>query len=238
MNQILITETIIVTPELRKKKNVFKKLFLICIFLAVLLFSYYIYAEGDKNNAEKISQKILYEIEIDKNYISSESILSEYNAEMNDIENTNDCMVQTTISQDNIENNMYQGYKVDSILTIDKINISYPVLSETSEKLLKVSLNKYWGCDPNEEGNYCIVGHNYASGKMFGKLSSIEIGDIAELKDMTGRVIKYKIYDKYIVDPEDTSCTSQLTNGKKEITLITCANHGLERLIVKGIECK
>lgn len=236
MNQILITETIIVTPELRKKKNVLKKLFLVSTFLVILLFSYYIYAESDKNNSERISQKILYEIETDKDYINSESALSEYNAEMNDIENTNGHIVQTTISHDDIEDNMYQGYKVDSILTIDKINISYPVLSETSEKLLKVSLNKYWGCRPNEVGNYCIVGHNYASGKMFGKLYNIEIGDIAELKDMSGRVIKYKIYDKYIVDPEDTSCTSQLTNGKKEITLITCANHGLERLIVKGTE--
>ena len=56
---------------------------------------------------------------------------------------------------------------------------------------------------------------------MFGKLSEISIGDEVELEDLSGRTITYKVYDKYIVEPTDVSCTSQLTNGKKEITLIT-----------------
>ena len=50
----------------------------------------------------------------------------------------------------------------------------------------------------------------------------------AENEDYT-----YEAYDKYVVNPDDVSCTSQLTNGKKEITLITCKNFGTQRLIIK-----
>ena len=62
----------------------------------------------------------------------------------------------------------------------------------------------------------------------------MEIGDIATLKDnATGKTVTYEAYDKYVVNPDDVSCTSQLTNGKKEITLITCKNFGTQRLIIK-----
>ena len=105
--------------------------------------------------------------------------------------------------------------------------------------MLKISLNKYWGQGPNQIGNYCIVGHNYANGKLFGKLSQMEIGDTAILQDMdTGKSVTYEAYNKYIVDPTDVSCTSQLTNGKKEVTLITCTNDSKERVIVKAKEIK
>lgn len=71
---------------------------------------------------------------------------------------------------------------------------------------------------------------------MFGKLPSIAIGEIVEITDLTGRTIKYKIYTKYEVDPTDVSCTSQRTNGKKEITLITCNSSGKKRVVVKAEE--
>ena len=44
------------------------------------------------------------------------------------------------------------------------------------------------------------------------------------------------IYDKYVVGPTDLDCTSQLTNGMKEITLITCTNDSTKRVIVKARE--
>ena len=69
---------------------------------------------------------------------------------------------------------------------------------------------------------------------MFGKLSEINNGDKIELTDLEGRTLTYEVYDKYIVEPEDTSCTSQETKGKKEITLITCTNYGTQRLVVKA----
>ena len=124
-------------------------------------------------------------------------------------------------------------YTTEAVLKIPSIGIEYPVLSETSPDLLFVSINKYWGPAPNEIGNYCIVGHYYESGIMFGKLHKLKNGDIAELTDLSGRTIKYQVYNKVVVEPTDTSCTSQLTNGKKELTLITCTNYGKQRLVLK-----
>ena len=114
------------------------------------------------------------------------------------------------------------------------MGISYPILSEQNESLLKISLCKYWGPSPNQVGNYCIVGHNYASGKMLGKVLGAKIGDTFTLSDINGNTVTYKVYDIYKVDPDDVRCTSQLTNGKKEVTLITCKEYGTKRLIVKA----
>ena len=49
MNQILVTEKIYVTPELKRKKKMYKILFVISILLIIALFAAYIYAEYDRN---------------------------------------------------------------------------------------------------------------------------------------------------------------------------------------------
>ena len=63
MNQILVSEKIYVTPELKKKKRIYKFNFVISAFLVVALFSYYVYAEYDRNSSDK-SQEILSQIEV------------------------------------------------------------------------------------------------------------------------------------------------------------------------------
>ena len=239
MNQILITEKIYVTPELKKKKRIYQLAFIISIFFISMLSSYYILSEYDRNVSEEISQEILSEIDnttVQKDDNILTVILSQ------------DDQTQVSVDQQAAQNesatpknNQYTAkdgntYSVDATINIPSLGINYPVLSETSEALLKISLNKFWGPAPNEVGNYCIVGHNYTNKKMFGKLADIESGAIVELSDSSGQTLKYAVYNKYIVEPEDVACTSQLTSGKKEVTLITCTNHGKQRLVVKARE--
>lgn len=38
------------------------------------------------------------------------------------------------------------------------------------------------------------------------------------------------------VEPNDKSCTSQWTDGKREVTLITCTNDSSLRVVVKARE--
>lgn len=127
-----------------------------------------------------------------------------------------------------------KSYDAIATLSIPSLNINYSVLSTTSDELLKVALNKYWGANPNEVGNLCIVGHNYEDARFFGHLHKIKRGAEVNLTDMTGRTLTYKVYNTYVVDPYDTSCTSQLTNGNTEVTLITCYNDGKQRFVVKA----
>lgn len=132
-----------------------------------------------------------------------------------------------------------EQYTVVGVLNIPSLNIEYPILSETSTQLLKVSLNKYWGANPNEVGNMVVVGHNYKNNKFFSNLSKIQLGEIVKITDLAGKTLDYKVYDTYVIDPYDNSCTSQLTDGKTEITLITChyengSNHATKRFVVKA----
>ena len=234
MNQILVTEKLYVTPDLKRKRKLYKIVFFISIFLVCLLSSYYIYAEYDRNKSEEVSQALLSEVKSDETAKQSTDndaiiiVLNEDEAANQAEEPTNE-VVSSTIGD--------ITYTTEAIISIPKIGITYPVLSETSDALLEISVNRYWPehdkMKPNEVGNYCIVGHNYRNGKMFGRLAELENGDIVELEDMTGRTIEYEVYNKYVVEPTDTSCTSQRTNGRKELTLITCTNYGTQRLVVK-----
>lgn len=124
--------------------------------------------------------------------------------------------------------------KTIGILKIANLNISYPVINETTEENLKVAPTKYCGPDvPNTVGNLCITGHNYGTSSFFGKLDEIEIGDMVIFIPHDGDTKTYKVYSKEIVEPENTECLSQDTNGNIEITLITCAENTEKRLVVK-----
>ena len=60
------------------------------------------------------------------------------------------------------------------MLKIPKININYPILAQTTNvEVMKVSPYKFWGANPNEVGNFCIIGHNYRRKGVFSKLHNI-----------------------------------------------------------------
>ena len=59
------------------------------------------------------------------------------------------------------------------------------------------------------------------------------VGDNIFLSSSKGNTQVYKVYDTYIVDETDMRCTSQETNGKIELTLITCDSDNTKRLVVK-----
>ena len=62
MNQILVTEKLYITPELKRKKNVYKIIFIISIFIIIALTSVYVYAEYDKTKNEDVSKDLLTEM--------------------------------------------------------------------------------------------------------------------------------------------------------------------------------
>lgn len=236
MNQILVTEKLYVTPELRKKKKVYRIQFILSVILVLILGSYYIYQEYDKYKNEKLSQEILANVDVSTNEddtaMQNEGdvlvvILDDNQEDTSSSESAAfSSEVQTTAAG--------TKYSTVAIINIPKIGVNYPVLSEASDELLKIAPNKFWGPEPNQVGNFCIVAHNYRNTKFFSKVPTLVNGDIIELTDLSGKTLKYSVYDKYTVDPEDVACTSQLTGGKKEVTLITCTNDSKQRVIVKA----
>lgn len=151
--------------------------------------------------------------------------------------NKKNSIEDTSVSQtDNSILTTYKGYPVIAKLEIPKINLETYVLSEYSEQALGVSVTKFYGKNPNEVGNFCIAGHNYITKNMFHDLKKLSIGDTFSLIDTNSNKVNYKIYLIETVEPNKTQCLSQKTDGKIEVTLITCTTDSLKRIIVKAVK--
>lgn len=249
MNQILVTKKLYITPELKKKKKIYKFNFILSLFFLIVLVSFYIYAAYDREKSEAVSQEILANANIpeeDKTEVNSDILIAVLNDTTDDGEEEKPVVVpttnnsNTTVTKPKEKSSAGYTYVVDGKIEIPKIKVDYPILSgetkseQETEALLKMSPLKFHGPEINEIGNYCIVGHNYRNSKFFSKVPTLENGDIIKITDTTGKVVEYSVYTKYNVVPSDTTCTDQRTNGKKEITLITCTNDSKERVIVKA----
>lgn len=130
----------------------------------------------------------------------------------------------------------YKGYPVIAKLEIPKIHLETEVLKNYSDEALKISVTKFYKGNPNQIGNFCIAGHNYITSNMFHYLKDLEITDKLYLTDAIFGKMEYEIYDKEIVNPKDISCLSQETDGKVELTLITCTTDSKNRIIIKAIK--
>ena len=250
MNQILVTKKLYITPELKRKKKIYKFDFLISIILVIALVSIYIYTEYNRNKSEEVSQDLLAEMNSqDSTTAKDNGVLvavlddSSQNYVATPEENNED--KQDTNQQNKKKTAEGFTYTIIGSINIPKINVNYPILEgetgsvEETESLLKNSPCKFWGPNINEKGNFCIVGHNYRNSKFFSKVPTLENGDTFEVTNSVKKeTLTYKIYDKYVVDPKNVSCTSQLTGGKKEVTLITCTDDSQQRVIVKAREIK
>lgn len=260
MNQILVTEKLYITPELKRKKKVYKFNFAISIFLFCILASLYIYAEYDRNKSEATSQQILEKMNktlattVEGDTSVQEDVLlvvldgteENYNQEeAEESEQLKSISVASMNEQAEVQvSSSGYKYRIIAKIEIPKINVQYSILkgetgsTKETDELLKISPLKFHGCDPNEVGNFCIVGHNYRNTKFFSKVPTLVVGDTLTLTDLTNRKITYEVYDKHTVDPSDTRDTTQLTGGKKELTLITCTDDSQQRVIVRCKEVK
>jgi len=148
-----------------------------------------------------------------------------------DLQNENSEDIKTKLLETTI-----QGYNIEGIIEIPKIELKYPIINETTDKTMKISVTKFWGSNINDVGNYCIAGHNNLDGTMFGKVKKLQKGDIIKLTNLYGETLEYKVFDIYVIDPNDVSCTKIVEEGTCELTLITCTNGRKNRLITKARE--
>ena len=224
MNQILVTEKLYVTPELKRKKKLYKFSFMVSIFLIIILCSVYIYAEYDKNKEAGISEDILA-------FLSKqdETIVSEYENALV-VKITQDVVEQLdTINGEEIEFEQIQLenatsayvapngkiYETIGSIKIPAINLNYPILSQTTDELMKVAPCKLHGANANEVGNLCIISHNYRrKNKLFSDVPDLKVGDIVEIQDLNQKTIEYEVYDIHTVLPDNTDDTTQKTKGK------------------------
>ena len=195
-----------------KKITVYKTILVMLVITALVLATFIIkkYIEGNKieSNIQSVLQEIKKEKQSNPNQID---VIKEIDEEI-------------------------EGYKVVGIINIPKINIEYPILEKTNKESLKLSITKFWGEKINQKGNVVLAGHNNLNNKMFGKIDRLENGDIIELTDSQMVTVKYQVFDKYVIDPNDIDCIFPIDENTREITLITCTHRDKNRLVVKARE--
>ena len=115
MNQILISEKIYVTPELKRKKKLYKFNFVVSIILVVVLFGYYVYAEYDRNSADK-SQEILSGLKVVDQ--SVDTTIADSTIKLND-----DILV--VVLDEKLDNEPQEEINLDKLLTNFPSRMSY-----------------------------------------------------------------------------------------------------------------
>ena len=239
MNQILITEKLYITPELRRQKRLYKIDFIISVFLLCLLFSYYIFSEYDKYAGEKKSQEILASMTIPET-MQSTYVYDDTTIRVEDNEKIvvilEDPDSSTVIDPNNLDNSKLtapMGGKVETLVTESGDKYYRLAIIRIPKIDLEYGIVDHWS---NEVGNFCIVGHNYRNDKFFSHVPELVNGDIIEIEDNYRRKVNYEVYDKHVVTENDTRDTTQITHGKREITLITCTDDSKNRVIVRARE--
>lgn len=221
MNQILYPQKETEHPSFppKEKKNTFtlyKIQFYISILVAIaFLVFYFIYSISLSQNEKKSSQ------------LKNSYLLSTLYA--NDISYQSQILNASPSITANVP-------FVMGMIKIDSIKISYPILSQISDDLLKISPCRFAGPFANEVGNLCIAGHNYVDNKFFSKLNQLQISDIISISDLSNRELFYSVISSEEVTTDDLSCIDQNTNGQRMITLITCNNVKGTRYVVKALE--
>lgn len=164
MNQILIQPKNSTMQYLKKNQYCLQFWFsfsIALIFLCIFITNIY-----QMNQQEKISKRLL------NNY----SLTTLYQ----NLEDT-----QNIVTTEKVQVNNRIPFVI-GMIRIDKINLNYPILSESNYDLLKISLCRFAGPMPNEIGNLCIAGHNYVDYKLFSRLHELENGDKIDIYDLNG----------------------------------------------------
>ncbi len=122
---------------------------------------------------------------------------------------------------------------VIGILEIPELDEELPIIGKWSYKLLKISICRYKGPDPNEAGNLVLIGHNYKNGSHFGRLDELSVGSEIYLTDSaTGTRVRYEVYQIKSIAPDAFSALKTY-EGDCGLTLMTCKDNGSNRLLVR-----
>lgn len=119
-----------------------------------------------------------------------------------------------------IDGHAYIGY-----LTIPKLGLELPVMSEWTMANLKIAPARFFGTTMEE--NLVLVAHNYK--KHFGPIRRLKAGDEVLFVDMENQLTVYRVVATDAVAP---TAVEEVTAGAYDLALVTCTYGGNTRLVV------
>ena len=190
--------------KIKNYRKIFKIQFIISFLAIIILFIYILKESNIKENEYEITKIVSQNAKI-------VSLFESYN------------------SEEYYKNDIYF-----CTLKIEKINLEYFVYKNYTENNLKILPCKFSGGNLNENGNICIMGHNYFDDRFFGNINKLKIGDKIILEDLRGVEYSYYIYDIYEINENDIYEVIKNEENLKTLTLCTCTINKDTRLIVKA----
>ncbi|WP_300615979.1 class A sortase [uncultured Lactobacillus sp.] len=117
-------------------------------------------------------------------------------------------------------------------ISIPSVKLYLPIMQGLSDAALSTGGGTMRADQRMGKGNYPLAGHYMTDqGALFSPLERVKLGSMVYLTDLK-KVYAYKIYYKKVVDP---SAVWLVANTKKKIvTLITCADGGVNRWSLRG----
>lgn len=124
-----------------------------------------------------------------------------------------------------------EGGNVIGLIEIEALELKYPVLEGTESGQLSTGIGHISDTAAiGEPGNCVLAGHRGSRyGTFFKHLNRLAKGDMVKLTDKEGRVSFYEVDSWEVVGPYEISVKAQ--GEKAELTLLTCENSGIMRLI-------
>lgn len=118
------------------------------------------------------------------------------------------------------------GHYYVGTLDIPKLNLSLPIMSESSVNNLLISPCRYYGSAYTND--MVIAAHNYRS--HFARLNQLNEHDEIIFTDMDGNVFEYEVVGLEILQPTQVE---EMTKSEFDLTLYTCTYGGETRLTVR-----
>ena len=125
-----------------------------------------------------------------------------------------------------------EDYEVMGTIKIPKTGIEYPVLETVTKRSIEIAVGIAYGPGLNEVGNTIIFGHNYRNGLFFSNNKKLTKGDKIYITDKTNTTVTYEVYNVYETTANDASYMQRDTEGRREISLQTCTDDSVGRIIV------
>ena len=126
-----------------------------------------------------------------------------------------------------------RGYSTTARLRIEAISLDLIVIGEVSDAALKVSPCLYAGpSSPIYPGNIVITGHNNRNKTHFGRLDELKVGSTVVLSDRYGIEYRYEVYGSETIGPNEVEALEEY-EGEYGLALVTCADNGENRLLVR-----
>lgn len=177
--------------------NIGEKLVCLGAFIILLSFGLLLYENHAESNALNESEKALLKL--------------------NDVILEEDTDDEKTIIVDDYE---YMG-----VISIPKINIELPIISDWSYEKLEKSPCVYYGSI--EENNLVILAHSYKY--HFRYLNKLNAKDKVIITDAGGNNYVYEVIYKDILDPQKSD---KVIETEYDLVLFSCYNSGTQRITV------